>query len=156
MPDYNGLQVLEKIKQKYEHIHVVVISNEKRIEKITPIIEKGAVGYLDKSSTADEIVKSVRLAHKGKSYFSSSIAHILASSFVQNQKDPQISSNLPLSKREIQILKLAAKGLSNSEIAERLFISPRTVDTHKTNMLRKTKANNFVQLVFLACKLEVI
>jgi DNA-binding NarL/FixJ family response regulator len=109
------------------------------------MIENGASGYLIKSASADEIAEAIDTVLKGKIYLSVSMEHIAKPLSIMP------SDNLPaLTKREKEILQLISEGLTNNQIAEKLFISPLTVDSHRKNLLTKLNVNNTASLIKLA------
>ena len=119
-----------------------------------PVIEKafrlGAYGYLLKSSDPNEIVEAIERVTKGKKYFSDEVMNITLSPTTEFNDDFALLSQL--SEREIEIIKLVVDGLSNAQIGEKLFISKRTVDTHRNNVLQKLNLKNTAQLVRYAIK----
>jgi DNA-binding NarL/FixJ family response regulator len=157
MPVMNGMQATEIIKKKHADVKVIVLTmhNEKGI--IQKVLEVGADGYLLKNTNQQELVGAIRKVMNGEKYFSTEVTMSLATPgdgakvVLQNQE-----LDTSLTEREIEILKLIAQGFSNKEIGDRLFISHRTVDTHRTNLMRKLDAKNIAGLIRYAMRAGLI
>jgi len=116
------------------------------------MIGNGAVGYLAKSADAEEILKAIRTVSEGRLYLSLSTEHLL-----QAPATLTPPGTLPaLTRREKEVLQLIAEGLTNPQIAEKLFISPLTVDSHRKNLLTKLNVNNTAALIRLAVENRLI
>ena len=125
--------------------------NEKEMIKL--MLEKGADGYLLKSSGADELAVALQRVMDGQKHFSSEVTMAL----LQPDKESEDHELLKdLTERELEVLKWIPEGLSNKEIGERLFISHRTVDTHRTNLMRKLEVNNVAGLIRIAFKCGLV
>ncbi|MFY0674583.1 MAG: response regulator transcription factor [Bacteroidia bacterium] len=157
MPIMNGMQATEILKKKHPEIKVLVLTmhNEKGI--IQKVLEVGADGYLLKNTNQQELVGAIRKVIAGEKYFSSEVTMSLATPgqgakvILQNQE-----LDTSLTERETEILKLVAQGYSNKEIGDTLFISHRTVDTHRTNLMRKLDAKNIAGLIRYAMRTGLI
>jgi two-component system response regulator NreC len=128
-------------------------------EFIFNAIQAGAKGYLPKNTSKKELLEAIEAVHKGEEYFSQQISGIILKSYIkkaQNQEDESKKKEDLLSKREIEILKLFAEGVSNQEIADKLFISVRTVESHKNHIMQKLELKNTVDLVKFAIKNKII
>jgi DNA-binding NarL/FixJ family response regulator len=106
-------------------------------------------GYLLKNSGKEELINAIKSVMSGNKYFDSGVTLSLLNN---KNTDSKIKENHDLTEREIEILKLIADGFTNKEIGEKLFISHRTVDTHRTNMMRKLEVNNIARLIGFAIK----
>lgn len=151
MPRLSGIDVLEKLK-KNDNPKAIILSAYEEASLIRKCIKNGAKGYLLKRANPEEIIAAIKRVYEGGSYVSQEVAEILLD---ENQEDDiiteQDNNNLDkLTKREIEILRLIVDGFSNSEIAEQLFISKRTVDTHRVNLMQKLEIHNTVDLVKFA------
>lgn len=145
LPDVSGIDLCKKIHQEFSQIKILGISTFSDRSYISRMIESGASGYLLKSASQDEITEAIETVLNGKMYLSVSMEHILRPSSVT------LRDNLPaLTKREKEILTHIADGLTNNQIAEKLFISPLTVDSHRKNLLTKLNVNNSASLIRLA------
>lgn len=153
MPEMNGIDACRIIKNKYPLIRVLVFSqyNDKRFVK--RLLKCGAKGYLLKNSGASEIIKAVKMVNSGGMYLSKDLPDIFA-----DRKSNTKSNNLfpDISARELDVLKLICNELNTQEIAESLFISPHTVETHRANLLLKVGVKNTAGLVKWAVENEII
>ena len=145
LPDISGIDLCKKIHKEFPEIKILGISTFSERSYISRMIENGASGYLIKSASAEEIEEAINTVLKGKIYLSVSMEHIAKPLSIIP------SDNLPaLTKREKEILQLISEGLTNNQIAEKLFISPLTVDSHRKNLLTKLNVNNTASLIKLA------
>jgi DNA-binding NarL/FixJ family response regulator len=145
LPDISGIDLCKKIHKEFPEIKILGISTFSERSYISRMIENGASGYLIKSASGDEIAEAIDTVLKGKMYLSVSMEHIAKPLSILP------SDNLPaLTKREKEILQLISEGLTNHQIAEKLFISPLTVDSHRKNLLTKLNVNNTASLIKLA------
>lgn len=149
LPDINGLDLTKKIKNEYPLVNVLAMSTFKERSYIIQMIQNGASGYLLKSATKEEIEEAIRSAYVGKLYLSLDINSVDVSEKM-NRPMPIISS------REKEVLKLIASGLTNPQIAEKLFISLHTVDSHRKNLLTKFNVNNTASLVKEAINFNLV
>jgi DNA-binding NarL/FixJ family response regulator len=146
LPDISGIELCKKIKKEFPAVKVLGISTYCDRSYVSRMIENGALGYLAKSADAEEIVRAIRMASKGQLYLSLSTEQLLRSP--DNLTTPGV---LPaLTRREKEVLQLIGEGFTNPQIAERLFISPLTVDSHRKNLLTKLNVNNTAALIRLA------
>lgn len=128
-------------------------------EYIFNAIKAGAQGYLTKNISQSELLEAIRTVSHGHEYFSESISNIILKSYIKKAKDKEDENLNPensLSKRELEILKLFAEGHSNPQIAEKLFISTRTVESHKNHIMQKLSLKSTVDLVKFAIKHQII
>jgi len=156
MPEMNGLELTKNIKQTYPDIAVVALSMHDDAGHIMEMIEAGASGYLLKNVTDKELLEAVRSVAQGKLYFSSEVSEKITAFAVQKQKRLDAPDEPRLTDRELEILKLISQEYSNAEIANTLFISERTVETHRKNMLRKTNNKSIVGLLKYALEKQII
>jgi DNA-binding NarL/FixJ family response regulator len=119
---------------------------------ITNLIDIGVDGYLLKNCSKEELINAIKQVSEGGQYFSSGVTHSLLSPDEKSNKE--IVENL--TKREIEILQHIANGLTNKEIGEELFISYRTVDTHRTNLMKKLNLRNIAGLISFAIKNRIV
>jgi DNA-binding NarL/FixJ family response regulator len=145
LPDISGIELCKKITREFPGIKVVGISTFSDRSYISHMIGNGASGYLLKSASAEEIADAIDTVLRGKMYLSVSMEHVL------HPVASKRADDLPaLTKREKEILTHIAQGLTNNQIAEKLFISPLTVDSHRKNLLTKLDVNNTAALVRFA------
>ncbi|RBQ06178.1 response regulator [Pedobacter miscanthi] len=146
MPVLNGYQTLEILKSDYPEIKVIVLSmlNDKR--NVLNMLEAGAKGYLFKDTDDKHLFKAIDLINQGGYYVSEDLQHIL-DEFLASGKYADKKNKQLLSSRELEIVSLIVNGNTNAEIAELLFLSTRTVDTHRKNIFHKLNLNNTALLV---------
>ena len=142
LPDISGIDLCKKICKEFPQIKIIGMSTFSERSYISRMIANGAAGYLIKSASAEEIGAAVNTVLQDKMYISVSLEHVVKPLSILP------SDSLPkLTKREKEILQLISEGLTNHQIAEKLFISPLTVDSHRKNLLTKLNANNTASLI---------
>ena len=147
MPGLNGLELTLKIRKEYHEIKIITLSMFDDITHIMQLIRAGVSAYLFKNINNDELLLAIREVAKGGTYFSQEIS-LKVAAFLKAEKNRYNQPLIPaLTSRELEILKLVALEYSNAKIADTLFISERTVETHRKNMLRKTNHKNMVGLL---------
>jgi DNA-binding NarL/FixJ family response regulator len=144
LPDMNGVDLCNVIKKNYPGIMVLALSTFNQGTYIRKMIQNGASGYLLKSAARQEISDAIKLVMTGKTYFSFEAGQALKSSTEQQDAIP------PLTKREKEVLTHIAEGLTNTQIAEQLFISIDTVESHRKNLHTKLKVKNTAMLIRFA------
>ncbi|MEQ8907844.1 MAG: response regulator transcription factor [Vicingaceae bacterium] len=156
MPVMNGLEAMRRIKEENPKQAVIMLTMHNEASLIKKVMDIGADGYVLKNADRTEFYSALCAVSKGKSYFSSEVTQALlnpekngATAFNVSPDTIQLSK---LTEREIDVLKLIAEGLSNKEIGEKLYISHRTVDTHRTNLMKKLDAHNIAGLIKFAIK----
>lgn len=150
LPGMNGIETTKKIKEVLPQTQVIAISMHKESSLIKLMLSNGAKGYVLKNAGQKEIVEAIKSVHLNKTYLDETVKEIVISSISQ-PNTPKNSSPYPrLSRREKEILRLIIDEFTTKEIAEKLFISFGTVETHRRNMLIKTGARNTVGLVKIA------
>jgi DNA-binding NarL/FixJ family response regulator len=154
MPDMDGLQLTERARQKYPTLRILVLSMHEEASMVKRAMEVGADGYLVKSAGRDELLLAIRNVHRGKQHFGSSLTASLLKEGAEAKKGSALLAEL--SEREVEVLAALAEGLGNKEIGEKLFISPRTVDTHRTNLMKKLDIHNVAGLVRIAIKAGLV
>lgn len=154
MPIMSGIQATQEIKKKYPTICIIIISMHNEKGLIKKLISFGADGYLLKNSTKDEVLKAIDSVLSGGKYFSEDVLNSLDDKI--DTKDSLSDLKSQLTDREIEIIQLVCEGLTNKEIGENLFISHRTVDTHRTNLMKKLEIKNVAGLIRFAFKNKII
>jgi DNA-binding NarL/FixJ family response regulator len=144
LPDMNGIDLCKLIKKKYPGIMVLALSTFNQGSYIRKMMESGASGYLLKNAGKQEIIEAIKLVIKGKTYLSFDAGQSLKPGTQQQNAIP------PLTKREKEVLSYIAEGLTNTQIAEKLFISIDTVDTHRKNLHTKLNVKNTAMLIRFA------
>ena len=152
MGDTNGIETTRLVLKDYPGIKVLVLSMHAERAYIVKMLEAGASGYLLKDAGKEEMIRAIRTVAQGNTYFSQQVS----SAIVEHLRDPgkmkEEKKNIPLTNRELEVLKLIVEEYSNPEIAEQLYISIRTVDTHRRNLLEKLGVKNTAGLVKYALK----
>ena len=155
MPVMNGIDALREIKRIKPETKVIILSMHDESGMIKNLLAIGADGYLLKSTTQDELIRAIMKVAAGGKYFSAEVTlSLLNASQSVLQPTKQLAENLTI--REEEILRLIAGGFSNKEIGARLFISHRTVDTHRTNLMKKLNVVNIAGLISYAIKNSLI
>jgi len=151
MPVMNGIDALKEIKRILPGIKVIILSMHQEAGMIKSLMAIGADGYILKSTSQDELIGAIRKVAAGQPYFSPEVTLSLLNTPQNNLQSSKQQTEM-LTDREEEILKLIAEGFSNKEIGTKLFISHRTVDTHRTNLMKKLNANNIAGLISFAIK----
>ena len=146
MPGVNGIEATKRVKEKYPETEIIALTMHEEIGYFNKMIEAGAKGFLLKKTTKDQLAAAIKNVFYGETYFSEEFV-------ISTQQNTKISqTDVVISNREKDVLKLIAKGYSNVEIAEKLHLSKRTVDGHKARLFDKTGAKNAPNLVMFALK----
>ncbi|MDD3876697.1 MAG: response regulator transcription factor [Bacteroidales bacterium] len=154
LPEISGIEITAYLTENFPNAKVLILSMYTNEDFIRNAIKAGAKGYLPKNTTKKEFLQAIHAIHEGDEFFSKSISEIIMKSYVKRIKsseDPHRKEDL-LSEREIEILKLFVNGLSNQEIADKLFISIRTVESHKNHIMQKLELKSTVEMVKYAIK----
>lgn len=154
MPKMNGIDATAKVLEKYPKIKIVALSMHDEEKYLDSMLRAGAKGFLSKKVGLEDLEKAIKRVYDGKNYFSEDLMNILVQKITPSNKGKQVEVNL--TKREKEILKHIASGSSNQEIAEKLFISQRTVESHRANLLEKTNSKNSINLVIFAIRNNLI
>jgi DNA-binding NarL/FixJ family response regulator len=153
MPVMNGLDATKLIKKIKNPPRVIILSMHSEKGMVEELIAFGVDGYLLKNTGKDELINAIKTVMTGNKYFDSDVTLSLLN---KSTTDSKAKKDHNLTEREIEILKLIAEGYTNKEIGEKLFISHRTVDTHRTNLMRKLGTNNIAGLIGFAIKNKLI
>lgn len=157
----DGIKITSQIRSLYPKVFVLGLTMHEEPDFIVKMLEAGASGYLLKNAGRDELLAAIHAVAKGDSYFSQKVSATLLQAITRNKMAASSSGSrgkiqTPLSERELEVLRLIAQEYSNPEIAEKLFISIRTVDTHRRNLLEKLQVKNTVGLVKYALEKGII
>lgn len=154
MPEMDGTEAMAQIKTQWPAVKVLILTMHDEPAVVRRLMELGADGYLLKTCGTDELVAAIHAVHQGRKHFSATIVESLLDQSKAGAHQHTALSDLTA--REKEVLSGLAEGLSNKEIGERHFISPRTVDTHRTNMMRKLNMHNLADLVRLAIRAGLV
>ncbi|HTR81995.1 MAG TPA: response regulator transcription factor [Bacteroidota bacterium] len=149
IPVISGFEVTKTVRKDFPNTHVLILTAYEQEEYLQQALEFGAGGYLLKSAEKDELIAAIRAIVKGEKVFSPRVKEIIVKGFL-NRRDQEKSSQPPstlLTTREKEILELVSLGLTNQQIAQKLFISSRTIDTHRTNIMHKIGVHDVAHLV---------
>ena len=157
MPNLNGVEATRLISQNNPNTKVVILTMHENEEFLRRTLEAGAMGYLLKDSTADELFIAIKEAHRGNAYLSPPLSRKLISNYLGISKGEQVNPvDLSLSGREREILQLLAEGHSNKAISKCLNLSLKTVETHRKNIMKKLNLHRITDLVRYAIRSGII
>lgn len=155
MPKMTGIELTHKVKKAFPNIKVIALSVSYDVSIVHDLMDAGISGFILKTIGRDELIEAITTISSGKLYFSREVSNEILRS-LSSKNNEETEENYRLTDREIEILKLISQELSNSEIAERLFISERTVETHRKNIYRKTNTKTIVGLIKYAVERKLI
>ena len=150
MPKINGIEAAKIIRKDCPESRVLVLTMHENEEYVYQIFRSGANGYILKNANRNEITTAIRAVAKGERFFSPRVSEIMVEGYLRKaeEREKQIDSpDIELTTRERDVLSLIAEGFNNQQIADKLFISPRTVDTHRTNIMQKLDIHDVANLV---------
>jgi DNA-binding NarL/FixJ family response regulator len=152
MPELDGIEAAHILYHRFPKVRIIALTMYNRPEFIKKLSSKGVKGYVLKNANPDELILAIKTVHSGGKYYSKELSYQVTDASSEG-KSFDDGFNHKLSKREIEILSLIAKGKSNTEIAEQLFLSVHTVDTHRKNMLAKLQMHSVAELVKYAVQI---
>lgn len=147
LPDKSGIDLCREVKEKYPSVFIIGLSTYNQQSFIQKMMDNGSSGYVLKNATQHELMEAIETVARGKTFFSNEAAQTLQKKEV---------AKVILTRREVEVLGLIAEGMTNNAIAQKLFISPTTVDTHRKNLLAKLEAKNTASLIRMATQLQLI
>lgn len=159
LPSMSGIEVSKILSVEFPQIKILMLSMYTSEDFIFNALKSGIQGYLPKNTTRDELLLAINEIYNGREYFAKSISNTILKSYVKSAKHGnKVSENKlsNLTNREREILQYIVEGMNNPHIAEKLNISIRTVETHKTSIMRKLDLNSTVELVKFAIKNKII
>ncbi len=156
MPGLSGLEVLRTVRQRAPETRVVVLSMYSNTAFVAEALKNGATGYVLKGCTEENLVRAVREAAAGRRFLSPPVTDIAIDAYIEQTRAAQFDPHETLTAREREVLQLTAEGLTSPEIAARLHISPRTVEHHRANMMRKLGLGNQTDLIRYALRRGMI
>jgi DNA-binding NarL/FixJ family response regulator len=156
MPVMNGLDATKLAFAKKPEIKIIVLSMYSDKQYYYEMILAGVAGFIIKDASVNQLEKAIREVNSGMSFFSPELIHkAMVLSNEVNNKQKKIN-DLQLTSREIEVLDLICEGLSNNEISERLFLSPKTIESHKNKLMQKTECKNTSSLIIYAIKNQLV
>jgi len=159
MPDQSGIQLTRELKNALPKTRIMIITMHSQVDYIVKAFQAGAKGYVVKESASDRLLQGIDTVLKGEYFMDSAVSHKVIEKLMQfPEKEAKITDATyeTLTSREQEIMVLLAQGLSTKQIAEKLFISPKTVENHRSNILRKLNIHSTLELVRYAARLGII
>jgi len=151
LPGISGIDFVRQVKRLYPQIRIIVLSMHDESHIIKSVLKEGVEGYLLKNIQHSELKSAIRHVAQGLPYVSPEVTRLLMDEMNKPKDEPEL-----LTERELDVLRLIAKEFSNKEIADKLFISERTVETHRKNIFRKTKTSSLVGLIKFAYEHKMV
>lgn len=152
LPGMSGIELAKKLKETHPKINILMLSMHDDEEYVNAALNFGAMGYLTKNAATEELIEAIINISKGVMHYSSSLAGILVNQIVKkNTRENSITSK-NITERELEVLQLIINGYSNKEIGKKLFVSKRTIENHRSNLMSKMGAKNTADIVRIACK----
>lgn len=163
MPKMNGLEVIRRVIEQQGTVRIIVLTMHDDENYVLEVIKAGAVGYLLKDIEPGMLVKAIRAVHEGESFIYPSLAKKLFGEInrqhIRNQEAAKVYERTKeerLTYREIEVLEMVCKGMSNQDVAKKLFLSEKTVKNHLTNVFRKINVTDRTQAVLYAIKNKIV
>lgn len=154
LPDISGIDIVKQITRNYPSIKTIMLTSQDDEETILKAVQAGVMGFLPKNTNQIEFINAIKTIYDGAEYFGSNISKIIYSSFAKQLKEDgsNISNKPSFTAREKEIIVLISEGLSYKEISEKLFISVRTVETHKKNLQEKLSLKTNADIIKYAIR----
>jgi len=163
MPKLNGIEATGLMKQSNPDLKIIILTVHEDEEYVYQMLRAGASGYVLKSAGKKEIFAAIRSALSGDRFFSPGISKLIIEGFIRRDKEqrpgqeqPVTHSRQPLTRREVEVLQYIAQGFTNKKIAEALFLSIRTINTHRTNLMQKLDIHDTARLVRYAIETGLV
>jgi len=156
MPRLHRLEVIRRVREEQPATHVLVLSMHSDEPYVIEALRSGALGYVLKDCTTSNLPEAIRAVAAGKRYLSPALANRVMDAMFQHAGQPTLDAYETLTERERLILQLAAEGANNPDIGTKLFISPRTAETHRANLMRKLGLRSQTDLVRYAIRRKII
>ncbi len=156
MPGLTGLEVTRQVRHRVPKTKIIILSMHASESYVLEALRNGANGYVLKDTVSEELVEAIRDVIAGRRYLSSQLSERAIETYILKAESTPEDSYDSLTTREREVLKLAAEGSTNNEIAERLFISPRTAETHRANLMKKLALSNHTELIRYAIRRGVL
>lgn len=159
MPDLDGIGVLKAFQKRNMNQNTLILSGLSDPKLVQEMVTLGANGFIEKSSASEHIIKAIRTVNNGELYYSDDVKTNLFKLFVNDSQTSEIIKSISeesLSEREIEVLKLITQEYSSLEIAEKLDLGVKTVETHRRNLYKKIKVKNVVGLAMYAVKNNIV
>jgi two-component system nitrate/nitrite response regulator NarL len=156
MPVMNGIEATRAILEKYPGIRIILLTQHDDLEYVRQAVKSGGLGYMLKNSQGKDFLEAIETVMQNKRYLSREIAEQIIDNTIRTDITGDSEPSLPLTRREVEIIRKIAEGKNNHTIAEELFISIRTVETHRRNLMQKLQLHSAVALVHYATRHGII
>jgi DNA-binding NarL/FixJ family response regulator len=156
MPELNGLDTTARAMREWPKLKVIIVSMHTSESYVLEALRAGAAGYLLKDSDAGELERAIRAVVRGESHLSASVSHHVIERFLRTERDGSGGAGETLSPRQREVLQLIAEGRSTREIAERLFLSVKTVETHRAQVMQRLEIFDVAGLTRYALRIGLI
>ena len=156
MPEMTGLEASKILSQEHPDIKIIILSMYKDEEYVMEGLNNNICGYVVKDSVADEILVAIEKVATGGKFFSGEVIHTAINSYKQTKQEIKKKERIQLTKREYEVLRDISDGLKSQQIADKLFISERTVEAHRSNIMKKVGAKNMAELIKKAMTLGLL
>ena len=159
LPDQSGIQLARDLRERLSEIKILIVSMHSKIDYIAEAFQAGATGYVVKESASERLLQGLKSVAKGDYYLDSSVSHAVVENLMKSPlKAAKITDAdyATLTPREQEVMRFLAEGLSSKAVAEKLFISPKTVENHRANIMNKLGLHSTIELVRYAAKLGLI
>ena len=150
-PGIDGLTAIKDYTKKHPHVKFIVLTMHAEGQYVVKAVKNGAFGYLLKNTSKEELSEAIFAVCKGEKYFNQKVSQLMVGNITLEGSTVQ-----PLSKRETEVLQLITNGKTNKEIAQELFVSVRTVETHRVNMMKKMNVTSMAELIKKAVKMKLV
>ena len=159
LPDSNGIQITRRLRNQLPETHIMIVSMHSKIDYITEALQAGAIGFVCKESANEMLLKGLDVVSRGEYFLDTAISRQVVEKILEvREKDATITDAAyqTLTPREREVLRLIAQELSTKEVAEKLCISPKTVETHRSNIMSKLSLHSTIEVIRYAVKLGLI
>jgi DNA-binding NarL/FixJ family response regulator len=159
LPDQSGIKLARELRERLPETKIMIVSMHSKIDYIAEAFQAGATGYVVKESASERLIQGLESVAKGDYFLDSSVSHSVVENLMKSPlKAAKITDSdyATLTPREQEVMRLLAEGLSSKEVAEKLFISPKTVENHRANIMSKLGLHSTIELIRYAAKLGLI
>ncbi len=156
MSGMSGIEISKILSEKYPQVQILIISMNTDEKSILSALKSGIKGFLAKDTSKEELIKAIKSVNNNNEYFGTEISQVIYKNYIDNLKSGSNQNSFDLTERELEVIRYISDGLSYKEIGGKMFISPRTVETHRNNILSKLKLKTNIDLVKYAVKSEII
>ena len=154
MPEMDGFETCKQLRKQYPHVKILIISQLTTKESIHRVMELGANGFFSKDAEPEKLEKAIKDIRAKDYFFDDDLASVIREAILWEKRLPAnlLASPVAITHREMEVIRLACQELSSAEIAEKLFINVRTVETHRKRIMEKTESKNFIGVVLFALR----